>query len=175
MGGEGKTLEAQGPLFRRGVPTLQTSLTLRELPCTATAALVCINFCRCLDGGCRTGKFLGGLGGANLWRVRLSHPVGEWARRERVCLSQEQIYPPSSVAYAPASPQGEAFHTQCKHGRWNFKATPRNSQSAHSLAPFPSYFTKILACSRATACEFLYCLTKNPASRFHHRNCAVLP
>ena len=27
-----KTLEAQGPLFRRGVPTLQTSLTLRELP-----------------------------------------------------------------------------------------------------------------------------------------------
>ena len=55
------------------------------------------------------------------------------------------------------------------------KATPRNSQSAHSLAPFPPYFTKILACSRATACEFLYCLTKNPASRFHHRNCAVLP
>ena len=27
-----KTLEAQEPLFRRGVPTLQTSLTSRELP-----------------------------------------------------------------------------------------------------------------------------------------------
>ena len=26
-----------------------------------------------------------------------------------------QIYPPSSVAYAPASPQGEAFLTLCEH------------------------------------------------------------
>ena len=32
MEGERKTLEAQGTLFRRGSPTLQTSLTLRELP-----------------------------------------------------------------------------------------------------------------------------------------------
>ena len=37
MGRKGKTLEAQEPLFRRGVPTLQTSLTSRELPPTAPA------------------------------------------------------------------------------------------------------------------------------------------
>ena len=29
---QGKTLEAQGDPFRRGLPTLQTSLTLPELP-----------------------------------------------------------------------------------------------------------------------------------------------
>ncbi len=32
MGGKGKTLEAQGDPFRRGLPTLQTSLTHPELP-----------------------------------------------------------------------------------------------------------------------------------------------
>ena len=32
FGGDRKTLEAQEPLLRRGVPTLQTSLTSRELP-----------------------------------------------------------------------------------------------------------------------------------------------
>ena len=36
------------------------------------------------------------------------------------------------------------------------KAIPRNSRLAHSLAPFPLHFTKILACSSATAREFLY-------------------
>ena len=50
-------MEAQGGLFRRVLPTLQTSLTLRELPCTATAGLVCGDFPRSLCGGCRTGKF----------------------------------------------------------------------------------------------------------------------
>ena len=62
-----------------------------------------------------------------------------------------------------------------QEGHCCLKAIPRNSRLAHSLAPFPSYFTRILACSAATACGFLYCLTKNPTSRFHHRNCAVLP
>ena len=28
-----------------------------------------------------------------------------------------QIYPPSSVAYATASPRGEAFLTPCEHGK----------------------------------------------------------
>ena len=51
-------MEAQGDPFRRGLPTLQTSLTLPELPCTATAGLVCENFSRFWVGGCRTGKFL---------------------------------------------------------------------------------------------------------------------
>ena len=51
-------MEAQGDPFRRGLPTLQTSLTLPELPCTATADLVCGDLPRSLDGGCRAGKFL---------------------------------------------------------------------------------------------------------------------
>ena len=55
------------------------------------------------------------------------------------------------------------------------KASPRNPRMAHLLASFPSYFTKILASSAATACEFLYCLTKNPTAQLHHRNYAVMP
>ena len=51
-------MEAQGDPFRRGLPTLQTSLTHPELPCTATVGLVCGDFPRSLYGGCRTGKFL---------------------------------------------------------------------------------------------------------------------
>ena len=56
-GGKGKTLEAQRTPFRRGFSTLQTSLTLPELPCTATADSVCGDFPRSWNGGCRTGKF----------------------------------------------------------------------------------------------------------------------
>ena len=79
----GKTLEAQGDPFRRGLPTLQTSLTLPELPCTATAGLVCEDFPRSLDGGCRTGKFLefGGRCGGDK-RVRLRTRFVGGARRE---------------------------------------------------------------------------------------------
>ena len=67
----------------------------------------------------------------------------------------------------------------CLVGRnlWSktFKALPRNPRMAHLLASFPSYFTKILAGSAAAACEFLYCLTKNPTAKLHHRNYAVMP
>ena len=69
-------MEAQGPLFRRGVPTLQTSLTLPELPCTATAILVCENVSRFFGGGCRTGKFFVGLGGRILSRCAASRVIG---------------------------------------------------------------------------------------------------
>ena len=55
------------------------------------------------------------------------------------------------------------------------KALPCNPRMAHLLASFPSYFTKILVSSSTTACEFLYCLTKNPTAQLHHRNCAVMP
>ena len=59
----GKTLEREdlgdaGRPLERVLPTLQTSLTLPELPCTATAGLVCEDFPRSLGGGCRAGKFL---------------------------------------------------------------------------------------------------------------------
>ena len=48
------------------------------------------------------------------------------------------------------------------------KALPRNPRMAHLLAPFSSYFTKILVSSSTTACEFLYCLTKKS-------DCAIVP
>ena len=46
-------------------------------------------------------------------------------RRERVCLSQVQIDPPSSVAAATnclqfSSPRGEAFLTPSEHGKYGF-------------------------------------------------------
>ena len=63
-------MEAQGDPFRRGLPTLQTSLTLPELPCTATAGLVGEDFLRFWYGGCRAGKFLVD------WEVRTSEKCG---------------------------------------------------------------------------------------------------
>ena len=67
MEGEGDPLSegesnAAKPLLTRfcvakSVTTLQTSLTLPELPCTATADSVCGDFPRSWNGGCRTGKF----------------------------------------------------------------------------------------------------------------------
>ena len=72
-----KTLEAQGGPFRRVLPTLQTSLTLPELPCAATAILVCENVSRFFGGGCRTGKFFVGLGGRILSRCAASRVIGE--------------------------------------------------------------------------------------------------
>ena len=60
-------MEAQGPLFRRGVPTLQTSLTLRELPRRTPPfrerKVVSLSFC-----GVLWGSFLG-LGGAVFFTV----------------------------------------------------------------------------------------------------------
>ena len=50
------------------------------------------------------------------YRVRLRARLVGGVRRESVCLSQVQIDPPSSVANATASPQGEAFLTLCEHG-----------------------------------------------------------
>ena len=50
-------MEAQGDPFRRGLPTLQTSLTLPELPCTATAGLVEIIFSRFLTAVAVQGSF----------------------------------------------------------------------------------------------------------------------
>ena len=51
LGGAGRPLE-------RVLPTLQTSLTHPELPCTATAVPICKIFLGFENGGCRTGKFL---------------------------------------------------------------------------------------------------------------------
>ena len=102
-------MEAQRTPFRRGFSTLQTSLTLPELPCTATAGMVGEDSLRFEGGGCRAGKFLVDWEVRWFCRVRLRARFVGWVRRESVCLSQVQIDPPSSVAYAPASPQGEAF------------------------------------------------------------------
>gem|GEM_PF-4322646 len=82
-----KTLEAQGDPFRRGLPTLQTSLTLTELPCTATAVLDCGDFLRSLGGGCRTGKFLVCRAVRTSEKVRLRACLVDGVRMESVCLA----------------------------------------------------------------------------------------
>ena len=51
-----------------------------------------------------------------------------------------QIYPPSSVAYAPASPLGEAFCTLCEHGKYVFVlwiafASPPHQSLSRQLPP----------------------------------------
>ena len=63
-------METQGDPFRRGLPTLQTSITLPELPCTATAGMVGEDSLRFEGGGCRAGKFLVD------WEVRTSEKCG---------------------------------------------------------------------------------------------------
>ena len=55
-----------------------------------------------------------------LCRGRLRARFVGGVSRESVCLSQVQIDPPSSVAYATAPPQGEAFLTLCEHGKYGF-------------------------------------------------------
>ena len=78
------------------------------------------DFLRFEGGGCRAGKFLSVWEVRGLCRVRLRARFVGGVRRESVCLSQVQIDPPSSVAYATASPQGEAFCTLSEHGKYGF-------------------------------------------------------
>ena len=124
MEAQRKTLEAQGdPL--KGAPYPPNLPHLPELPCTATAGMVGEDFLRFEGGGCRTGKFLSVLEVRGLCRVRLRARFVGGVRRESVCLSQVQIDPPSSVAYATnclqfSSPQGEAFCTLSEHGKYGF-------------------------------------------------------
>ena len=93
-------MEAQGDPFRRGLPTLQTSLTLPELPCTATAGMVGEDFLRFEGGGCRAGKFLVD------WEVGFFTECGY-----RACLvGNEMRILPSSVAYGATFPlEGEGL------------------------------------------------------------------
>ena len=51
----------------------------------------------------------------------------------RLCLWWVEIYPPSSVAVATASPRGEAFLTPCKHGKYDFE-----SWGVFTIRPHPS-------------------------------------
>ena len=92
-------MEAQGDPFRRGLPTLQTSLTLPELPCTATAVSICKISLVFWNGGCRTGKFLVD------WEARTSEKV-----RLRACLvdgARLEVMPYTSAEIPPAgAPSG---------------------------------------------------------------------
>ena len=76
-GGKGKTLEAQDPLFRRGGPTLQTSLTSRELPPRAPAfawrKFLSLCFGRVLLGE----VFISG-GRRFALKSAASHPIDGW-------------------------------------------------------------------------------------------------
>ena len=71
-------MEAQETLFRRGSPTLQTSLTFPELP-PYPRHFRSEDFFRFLKMAGIWGKFLFGTGGANALYGAASHPIG---RRE---------------------------------------------------------------------------------------------
>ena len=102
-------MEAQGDPFRRGLPTLQTSLTLPELPCTATAAEGSGNFLRSLGGGCRTGKFLAD------WEVRGGKQCGYRAplvgrmRGSGKALRERRFIPPHQSLTRQLPPEGKPF------------------------------------------------------------------
>ena len=78
----GKTLEAQGGPFRRVLPTLQTSLTLPELPCTATAVLICKFFSVLKTAVAVQGSFWIGWEVRGICRVRLRARLVSGVRRE---------------------------------------------------------------------------------------------
>ena len=47
-----------------------------------------------------------------------------------LCLWWVEIYPPSSVAIATASPQGEAFFTRCVHSKYNKHQVANNTSNS---------------------------------------------
>ena len=140
---EKKTLEGESPLLKDGALSLQTSLSHRELP-PCPRHLRSEDLFRFLWWRGLVGKFLVWAGGANLLQSAASRPFCGRDLGTRVwhytvgndpcavpfrlkvtccsglCLWWVEIYPPSSVAYATASPQGEAFCTLCEHGKYDF-------------------------------------------------------
>jgi len=86
-------------------------------------------------------------------------------------------FPPDTTEYPKSSHLYTAISRSMKVAFFiaKIKASPRNPRTAHLLASFLSYFTKILVSSAATACKFLYRLTKNPTAQLHHWNCVVKP
>ena len=111
-------MEAQGDPFRRGLPTLQTSLTLPELPCTATAGLICKISLAFGAAVAVQGSFWAD------WEVR----GGKQCGFALVWWGNEMRISPSSVAYgakllAVFFPlEGEGFYTLCDHSKYNFES-----------------------------------------------------
>ena len=70
-------MEAQGDPFRRGLPTLQTSLTHPELP-PYPRHLRSENLFRFSRVAGIWGKFFVGLGGRDFLQGAASRPIGEW-------------------------------------------------------------------------------------------------
>ena len=85
----GKTLEAQGDPFRRGLPTLQTSLTYPELPCTATAGLGAKTFLAFWTAVAVQGSFWNSAGGARDLQSAASRSFGgrNLGTRVRDCIA----------------------------------------------------------------------------------------
>ena len=114
-------MEAQGPLFRRGVPTLQTSLTLPELPCTATAILVCENVSRSLVAVAVQGSFLSvwEVGFCHVVRLRAFGTMGLWReyafRKCRLIPPHQSLSRQTACSFLPT--RGEAIYTLCEHGK----------------------------------------------------------
>ena len=106
----GKTLEAQGDPFRRGLPTLQTSLTLPELPCTATAGLGAKTFLAFWTAVAVQGSFwrIGRCGGDK--RVRLRTRFVGGARRECMACVSEDLSPLISRLRDSFPPRGSLLY-----------------------------------------------------------------
>ena len=112
----GKTLEGEEPPFGWGSFPLQTSLISPNFPARQPPGWgqkLFSLFGRRLPYR----EVFGGLGGAGAIK-ECGFAPDLWAGRVgNVCLARVEIDPPSSVAYATASPQGEAFCTLCEHGK----------------------------------------------------------
>ena len=104
-----KTLEAQGDPLKGALPTLQTSLTLPELPCTATAGLGCKDFLRFQNGGCRAGKFLVCREVRILCRVRLRTRLASGVRLESMPCTSAEIPPAGAPSGFDGTPQAFAL------------------------------------------------------------------
>ena len=135
MRGRERPWRERAPSFGEGALSLQTSLSHRELPPRAPAHAE-----RRLDSLC-FGRVLSGevllfRAGGDFQMVRLRSRLVGGMRNDPcvipfrlkitccsgLCLWWVEIYPPSSVAVATASPRGEAFLTPCKHGKYDFES-----------------------------------------------------
>ena len=82
---------------------------LPELPCTATAGLVCENFSRFWVGGCRTGKFLVDWEARTSEKVRLRACLVDGVRRESV-FHKCRFIPPHQSLTRQLPPKGKPLH-----------------------------------------------------------------
>ena len=166
--GKGKTLEGEGPPFRRRVqrgkaaigrfcfaksPLLPPNLPQPPRTSPMSPPFRKWKFVSLFRMAGTWGKFFVALGGETFCRVRLSHPIGKWnvIRYDALCAISEHQRRKAIlqvVANATASPQGEAFFTPCIHSKYNLNTADRY------VANNTSYFRSVaLLCSAKEALQ----------------------